>query len=58
MSVQTMAVVLVVLAFLALVIAGNIQLLKAAFESQPDCVVISHQDDGGQGRYRAAKASC
>lgn len=57
-SAQTMLVILGVLAFLLLVVAANIQLLRAAFESQPDCVAVSHEDDGGQGQYRAAKRSC
>lgn len=51
-------VVLGVAAFLMLVIVANIHLVKSAFESQPDCVAIGHEDEGGTAQYRAAKRSC
>jgi len=42
---------------LAIVVYGNIQLIRVAFESQPDCV--DHTKAAGvEGRYRAAKSSC
>lgn len=48
---------LAIVAGLGLVAAGNVHLVWASFQSQPDCV--PHVKAPGQnGQFRAAKSSC
>ncbi len=54
---RRLLVSLVIVAGLGIVAAGNVHLVWASLQSQPDCV--PHVKAPGQdGQFRAAKSSC